>query len=175
MVKIGVLPPKLSLKQEMNYERGVKSKLRRFKNKFQTEDIANSEFVSDENFFYWSNIVNPINEHLWEDKNGIGGVNKIFQSEEEIHQIKIFEKIDNLRMIRNGIAHNKSIINNNLITQYQDCRKILGMMSKDALDWCDKNCRFLDVHPKYDIISAGALSSKVDIERWIQTKVVRDE
>ena len=156
-------------------EKSIKLKLRKLKNKFQSEDIANSVFISNQNFFYWTNILNPINKHLWEDKNGIGGIKRIFKSSGVINQIMVFQKINKLRRIRNNIAHNKSIINYNLIAQYQNCRKFLGMMSSDALDWCDKNCRFFDVHPDYRIVHNELLSPNLDLDQWMQIREADDK
>ena len=156
-------------------EKNLNFKLRKLKNEFQSEDIANGEFISDQNFFYWTNILNPINKHLWVDKNGVGGIKRIFKSSGDIDQIMVFQKIIKLREIRNQIAHNKSIIHNNLIAHFQNCRKFLGMMSSDALDWCDKNCRFLEVHPNHPIMHKKVLSPYLDLDQWMQIRAADDK
>ena len=125
----------------------VNSKLANPRNKNNSENSANNLFITNANFFYWTNILNPINQPLWEK-----GLKQIFKSENTTSQIDIFDKINLLRKLRNQISHHRPIIQYDLATRYKNSRKILGMLSRDALECCDLNSRFWDVHPRIQII-----------------------
>ena len=149
-----------------NHERlAVNSKLAKLRKK-NSEKNANRLFVSEANLFYWTNILNPINKHLWNK-----GIKEIFKSDTEVSQLYLFNKINQLRKLRNQIAHHNPIIDNDLEGQYDDCREILGMLSEDALNCCDLNSRFWGVHPRVQIIEDGILSPKVDLIPWMQFKM----
>ena len=132
-----------------------------------SKTTVNSMVISDSNLFYWTNIIDPINSQLWEHE----GVKSIFRPDTEINQVEIFNKINELRKLRNRIAHLKSIIQRNLLKYYNYCREILGLLSQDSLSWCDSNCNFWKIHPDDTIIKKGKLSPNFDITPWLQYQV----
>ena len=149
----------------------VAPKKSKFKKHYTSESALNCEIVATMNLFYWTNILDPINSHLWSEK----GVKPIFSSNIGIDKSEIFIKANELRKLRNRIAHLKSIIQRNLRSNYEDCREILALLSKDALTWCDSKSRFLDVHPNDVIIKNDLLSPNLDLTPWMQFNKINEE
>ena len=129
-----------------------------------SEHTLNRQFVTKMNLSYWTNFFDPINLQLWE----LNGIKSVFLKVEDVNYSVFFKKINQVKLLRNQISHQKTIIQNNLILRYRNCREVIGLMSNDALSWCDYFSRFWEVHPYDLIIENGTLSPKVDLTPWIQ-------
>lgn len=123
-----------------------------------------SQVIAEMSLFYWTNILHPINNHLWEAK----GVRPIFNFNEEVTKAEVFRMVNGVRFIRNRIAHHKSIVQQDLVTKYKNCLRIIGLLSADALLWCTANCNFGDVHPEGNVIKNDYLSPDLDLSPWMQ-------
>ena len=157
--------------QTINTRKSIAPKKSKFNTHLTSEQSRNTEVVPEMNLFYWTNILDPINSHLWEER----GVKPIFRTSMDINNLVIFEKVNELRRLRNRIAHLKSIIQRNLLTEYDHCREIIGLLSQDALIWCDSKSRFLNIHPNDIIIENDFLSPKIDLTPWMQYREIYKE
>ena len=145
-----------------NQRRKIDPKESNYKKYNLSAKAINKLLVSNMSLYYWTNILDPINFQIWEKD-----VKPIYNSEILVDKMEFFEKANTLRKLRNRIAHVKSIIQRNLRTEYDDCREILALLSKEALTWCDSRCRFWDVHPDGIIIKNDSLSPNVDLTPWM--------
>ena len=147
-----------------NFQREVIAQISKLpKNKFPAQNL-NRQFVTKMGLSFWTIFFDPINLQLWDIK----GLEPIFPKIKNVNYQDFFKKINQIKQLRNQVFHHKTIIQNNLILRYRNCREVIGLMSSDALSWCDYFSRFWDVHPIDLIIENGSLSPKVDLTPWIQ-------
>ena len=133
------------------------------KGKFSKESI-NRKVVINSNLYYWANIIDPINSKLWSKQ----AITQVFKSTPDLYLVNISVKVHELRKLRNRIAHYRSIVQRNLLENYDNCREILGLISQESLRWCDANCDFWEIHPRLDIIESGKISPNFNLISWLQ-------
>ena len=147
-----------------SHRKSVISTIIACKKNFVSEEVLNNNIVAEMNLYYWSNILDPINSHMWKKK----GIKPIFHTRSRMNQFAIFREVNKLRKLRNRIAHLKSIIQRNLRSDYDNCRELIDWLSHDALTWCDSKSRFLNIHPNSKIIVNDFISPDLDLTPWMQ-------
>ena len=124
--------------------------------------VENSQFVSNLNLAFWTSMFVRKNEELWRKR-----LYRIFDADNPINRKYIFKLTTKIRLLRNRISHHKIIIHHDLESDYKNCLKLIGWMSKDALDWCKSQSRFYEVHPGKQIIIDGKfLNPEIDLTEY---------
>lgn len=105
---------------------------------------SDSQIIAELTFGFWTALFSPNSHHLWQH------LSRIFNH--PVQRRNIAGKLNNIRRLRNRIAHHEPIIKRDLQALHQDMRELIGWLSTDTLVWCDARCRFAATHPQIPII-----------------------
>ncbi|MFD1696786.1 Abi family protein [Roseibium aestuarii] len=115
--------------------------------KFQGQQPTDGQIVAELTFGFWTALFGRRNNHLWgQDLRGL------FNAGKPLKRKQIASRLDDIRGIRNRIAHHEPIIQLDLEQTYLETCEITGWLSPAALAWCHTHCRFRSVHPGQPII-----------------------
>ena len=132
-----------------------------FKKKAKNNQISNASLVSNLSFSFWTTLFASNHGFLWGNH-----LHKVFLNEQPIQRKKISILLNKLRKLRNSIAHHEVIIHLDLESLYEDCRKLIGMISPVALEWCDSLSDFYEVHPGIAIILDDRVNPELDLSPY---------
>ncbi len=122
-----------------------------------SDQITNFSVVSNLSFGFWTMLFSPKNNLLWGKY-----LHEIFVSEQPIQRKKISQSLNNLRILRNRVAHYEMVIQLDLKSLYEECRILIEMISPVALEWSDSLCKFHEIHPGIPIIVNDRVNPELD-------------
>ena len=127
----------------------------------KSNEITNFQIVSNLSFGFWTSLFGPKSSHLW------GPIlHKVFDCETPLQRKNVAKPLNDLRNLRNRIAHYEAIIQLDLELLYQECRKLVGMISNEALVWTDSFCDFPFTHPGKKIIVNERVSPELELSKY---------
>ena len=133
----------------------------RFKKNTGKNKISNIQLVSDLNFGFWTTLFSSKYNILWSKH-----LHKVFSQGRPIQRKDVSEMLNDLRKLRNRIAHHETIIYLDLVSLHEKCRKLIEMISPVALEWCDSLSNFYKVHPGIPIIVNDRVNPDLDLSPY---------
>lgn len=106
---------------------------------------SDGQIVAELTFGFWTALFAPKNNQLWGQI-----LRPIFSA--PVQRKAISKRLNDIRRLRNRIAHHEPIIQQDLLQLHQEIMELTGWMSTDALAWCNQRCRFNAIHPGLPII-----------------------
>ena len=150
-------------------EKKVKQVISRIYKETNSE-ITNFKVISNLSFGFWTMLFSPKNNLLWGEY-----LHEVFESEQPIQRKNISKSLNDLRILRNRIAHYETIIHMNLQSLYDDCRYLIEMISPIALEWSDSLCNFHEIHPGIPIILSDRVNPELDLNPFCFEKTDKFE
>ncbi|WP_296107215.1 hypothetical protein [uncultured Agrobacterium sp.] len=92
--------------------------------------------VAELNWGFWTGLLAKRYEQLWRSH-----FRKVFQSEGPLTRAQIFQPLDDLRRLRNRIAHHEPILNRNIAADYASIIELISYISPDTARWIDEHSR----------------------------------
>lgn len=111
------------------------------------------QIIAELTFGFWTALFGKHNNHLWGQT-----LRPMFSA--PVQRKQIAKRLNDIRRLRNRIAHHEPIIQQDLIIIHQEIQELTGWMSVEALAWCNARCRFLATHPGLSIIIATNFSCR---------------
>lgn len=108
---------------------------------------SDGQIVAELTFGFWTSMFGRSKYLLWGRC-----FHQIFDAGEPVKRKQVATRFDQVRKLRNRIAHHEPIIQKDLEIIHTEIRELIGWLSVDALTWCDSYCRFSQVHPNQQII-----------------------
>ena len=139
----------------------VKKVIKKVTEESNSRDFTNFQVVSKLNFGFWTMLFSPKNDFLWNLY-----LHKIFDNSRPIQRKVISAHLENLRQLRNRVAHYETIIHMDLQSLYNECRILIEMISPIALEWSDSQCNFPEVHPGIPIILNDRVNPELDLNPY---------
>ena len=124
-------------------------------------ESKNSQIVSNLSFGFWTTLFSPSNHMLWGEH-----LHRIFNCNQPIKRKTISRSLNDLRILRNKIAHYETIIYMDLLSLYQICRNLIGMISQAALVLTDSLSNFREIHPKIPIIVDNRVNPELNLSPY---------
>ena len=128
-------------------DRYQQQKVREAVAKFRGQQPTDGQIIAELTFGFWTALFGRSNNHLWGQQ-----LRPLFNAGRPLQRKQISKRLDDVRRIRNRIAHHESVIQWDLEATHQEVCELIGWLSTDALTWCNANCRFRTVHPGVPII-----------------------
>ena len=99
-------------------------------------------------FAYWTGLLGKHNENLWQR-----GLHRIAHRADGkgLTRKTFSEPLDQIRRLRNRIAHYEPIIHLDLPKRHDEIMQLTGWLSRPAAAWCRRHCRFSSVYPAQGI------------------------
>ncbi|MBD9560585.1 hypothetical protein [Ensifer sp. ENS03] len=88
--------------------------------------------VAELNWGFWTGILAKRYEPLWRSD-----LRKVFQSTGPLTRAQIFQPLDDLRRLRNRIAHHEPILNRNIAADYASILDLIRYISPTTAQWVD--------------------------------------
>jgi hypothetical protein len=88
--------------------------------------------VAELNWGFWTGILAKRYEQLWRSH-----FRQVFQAHGPLTRAQIFQPLDDLRRLRNRIAHHEPILNRNISSDYASILDLIGYISPDTARWID--------------------------------------
>lgn len=129
----------------------ARGKLRRL-----STDLTHGHIIAELTFGFWSGMFSKGQAHLWGRH-----LRQIFQGHTHLQRKDIARKLNDIRDIRNRIAHHEAIIHLDPNKVHQEILQITEWLSPDAAAWARGQCRLAHVCPAAPIIINGAVNSAV--------------
>ena len=126
-----------------------------------SDEFTNFQVVSKLSFGFWTMLFSPKNEYLWNMY-----LHNIFESSKPIQRKEISRNLENLRQLRNRVAHYETIIHMDLQSIYEECRILIEMISPVALEWSDSLCKFHEIHPGIPIIVNDRVNPELNLSPY---------
>ncbi|WP_206614938.1 Abi family protein [Aureimonas ureilytica] len=106
---------------------------------------THSQLVAELNFGFWVGLYSRQSQHLWQ------GLRPIFQAP-GIQRRALHGQLDELRSLRNRIAHYEPIIHLPLAQLYGNLTSITGWLSPSAAAWTQATSTWAAVYPGVPIL-----------------------
>ena len=132
-----------------------------FTRKTNRKELSNFQLITNLNFGFWTGLFARNYGLLWGDH-----LHKVFVKNESKQRKEISNSLNKLRKLRNCIAHHEIAIHLDLVTLYENCRKLIEMISPVALEWCDPLSDFYEVHPGIPIIINDRVNPELDLSSY---------
>ena len=129
--------------------------------KLNKKNPTNFQIVSNLNFGFWTTLFGKDYNILWGEH-----LHRVFDNNQSVQRKDVSSSLNDLRYLRNHIAHYERIIHLDLESMYQECRKLIRMISPIALEWCDSLCNFHEIHPGIPIIINGRANPNLDLSSY---------
>ncbi|WP_425964216.1 hypothetical protein [Rhizobium nepotum] len=88
--------------------------------------------VAELNWGFWTGILAKRYEPLWRSD-----LRHVFQSAGPLTRNAVFMPLDDLRRLRNRIAHHEPILNRNIMADYAAVLDLIRLISPTSADWVD--------------------------------------
>ncbi len=88
--------------------------------------------VAELNWGFWTGILAKRYEPLWRSD-----LRQVFQSHGPLTRNAVFQPLDDLRRLRNRIAHHEPILNRNIAADYASILLLIRYISPTAAQWVD--------------------------------------
>lgn len=95
--------------------------------------------VAELNWGFWTGLLAKRYEQLWRSH-----FRKVFQSDGPLTRAQIFQPLDDLRRLRNRIAHHEPILNRNIAADYAAILELVTYISPDTAQWIDAQSQVYD-------------------------------
>ena len=96
--------------------------------------------VSELNWGFWTGILAKRYEQLWRSH-----FRQVFQAPGTLTRAQIFQPLDDLRRLRNRIAHHEPILNRNIAADYASIIELIRSISPDTALWIDSESQVAKV------------------------------
>ena len=116
-------------------------------------ESSDGKVIAELTFGFWTALFGRTNAVLWGQD-----LRKIFAPEVPLRRKHIARRLNDIRNLRNRIAHHEPIIQLDLRTAHAEARELIGWISAETLDWCDERCRFRQMHPGHQIIVGNLMN-----------------
>ena len=147
-------------------QKRIKEAVFHLKDNSISDDENNFQIVSNLSFGFWTTLFSPKNHILWGEH-----LHKIFKSKQPIQRKDISLSLNELRILRNKIAHYETILYLDLENLYHKCRKLIGLISPITLEWSDSLSDFPEVHPGIPIIVNDRVNPDLDLSSYRFEKI----
>ncbi|TBD33823.1 hypothetical protein [Rhizobium ruizarguesonis] len=94
--------------------------------------LAAGRIVAELNWGFWTGILAKRYEPLWRSH-----FRKAFNATGPLTRDQIFQPLDDLRRLRNRIAHHEPIINRNIAADYASILNLISYISPTTAQWID--------------------------------------
>ena len=108
--------------------------------------LTRGHIVAELSFGFWTGMFNRRQNHLWRY------LRPIFGSAPGLQRGGVSGKLDDVRGLRNRIAHYEPILHHDLMDYYREIHTLTSWLSPDAAGWLTEHSRFLTVCPPGRII-----------------------
>ena len=120
-------------------------------------EVPDGKVVAELTFGFWTALFGRANAPLWGEQ-----LRSMFSRGVPLRRKQIARRLNDIRNLRNRIAHHEPVIQFDLQRIHSETRELIGWMSLDALDWCDARCRFRKVHPGHQIIMGNLMNPELE-------------
>ena len=119
--------------------------------------LTRGHIIAELNFGFWGGMFGSGQKHLWGRH-----LRQIFPANIPLQRTDIASRLDEIRAIRNRIAHHEPIIHLDLNAAYAEVLELTGWLSADAVDWTRRQSRVPHVCPPLRIILGGIFNPDLD-------------
>lgn len=96
--------------------------------------------VAELNWGFWTGILAKRYEQLWRTH-----FRQVFQAEGPLTRAQIFQPLDDLRRLRNRIAHHEPILNRNISADYASILSLIRYICPTTASWVDDQSSVMSV------------------------------
>nr|WP_137830742.1 hypothetical protein [Methylobacterium sp. L1A1] len=114
--------------------------------------LTRGHVVAELSLGFWTGMFNRHQHHLWQH------LRPIFVGARGIHRRSVSGQLDDVRGLRNRIAHYEPIVQLNLLNAYQEIETLTQWLSPQAALWTATHSRLLAVCPPQMIIVNGQVN-----------------
>jgi len=106
--------------------------------------------VAEMSFGFWTAMFNRHQHHLWKH------LKPVFKAAKGLQRRDVSGKLDDIRGLRNRVAHYEPIVQLDLMALYKEIDTLTGWLFHDAATWTARHSRFLGLCPRGMLISNGS-------------------
>lgn len=121
-------------------------------------EASDGKIVAELTFGFWTALFGKHYASLWGQD-----LRPIFDASKPLQRKEIAKRLNDIRTLRNRIAHHEPIVQFNLQINYEQICELIGWMSPAALSWCHHHCRFPSVHPDQPVIVGNLLNPEINL------------
>lgn len=119
---------------------------------------SDGKIVAELTFGFWTALFGRRYAYLWGRD-----LHPIFDAGRPLQRREIARRLNDIRHLRNRIAHHETVIQFDLQETYEQICEITGWLSPAALAWCHQHCRFPTIHPDIPIILGNLVNPELDL------------
>ena len=117
---------------------------------------SDGKIVAELTFGFWTALFGRRYAYLWGRD-----LYPIFDAGRPLQRREVARRLNDIRHLRNRIAHHETVIQFDLQETYEQMCEITGWLSPAALAWCHLHCRFPKVHPDTPIIIGNLVNPEL--------------
>ncbi|WP_197696971.1 hypothetical protein [Bradyrhizobium sp. ORS 285] len=116
--------------------------------------------VAELNFGFWSSLFGRHSNHLWQH------LRPIFQTS-GIQRKDIAVQLENLRALRNRVAHYEPILALPLAQRYADITTLTGWLSPSAAAWTNVASKWTGLYPGVPILIVDPATNSTQVSNGV--------